>query len=662
MFAQPTYLYALWLLPVLIALRVLAQKRASTTASNFVSDRLRNLLIATTSPVHAWFTFGLQLLALTGFIGALAQPRWGEEKRTITESGKNIIIAIDTSKSMLADDFQPNRLMKAKLAAQDLLTTVHEHRVGLIAFAGTAYLQAPLTTDHDAVVESLQNFDTSTIPRGGSIISTAVKEAYAAFEKTQARNHGLIIFSDGAESDPDLEDLLAKAKEKHIIIITIGVGTETGALIPDPDPDHSGDYIRDPATGTPVHTKIEEATLRHMAEATGGTYLRLNGQTIASGIVTQVLDSLETQETGNREESKPIERFYWPLGVGMLCLMLALFMRPASRVTSLPSSAVTALIILLASTQTQASVLSSREQLEAAQQAYKEENWSRARDLYAELLNDNPPPGRAEELAYGLGVASEKLKEHDRAIDAFSRSLLSPNKDTQLRAHHSLGNTLWEQGAKALQQQPDYTVRAWVDSISHYESALAIRDDKDIRDNMEFVKKHLEEVKKKLGEEKKGKQKGDKSEKGDKGEKGDQEEEQPGDKSDEKKDGDKADKKEGDQKDGEKKGDQKGDQQQPGDKEGGEQQQDKQGQGEGEQMEKKEGEQVPEGQIQAGQEGKPNEKQMREALEKELAEEKSDDKTGFSRNEARNLLRAYSDQMQLQFQRRHNDRNVKRDW
>jgi Ca-activated chloride channel family protein len=653
-FALPDYLYALWLVPLLVVLRVWAEKRGSHAADSMVANRLRDLLIASASPVRAWVVFVLQLIAMAGFIFTLAQPRWGEEKRVITESGRNVLIAVDTSKSMLADDVSPNRLMRAKLAAQDIVEALKEQRVGLIAFAGRAYLQAPLTTDHAAVIESLQSLDTFTIPRGGTAISEAVTEAIEAFDKNKARNHGLIIFSDGGEEDTALDGLLAKAKEKNIIIITVGVGTELGALVPDPDPDRQGDYVRDPATGNPVHVKLEEATLQKMASATNGRYLRLGSQSLTNGVVVQALSVLEETNSGSREESKPIERFYWPLSLSIVALMLSLLLRPAARLPRFAPAVV--LAMMFASQPARGAVLSQQETIESAQRAYQSSDFARSRDLYARLLAEDTTAGHTEAYAYGLGASAHQLKDFDRAVDAFSRALRSGDRQMQARAHQSLGNTLYDQGAKALEQQPEFAIKAWNDSISHYESALAKKDDEAVRENMEFVKKQLEQLKEQQEQkqQQQQKQKGDKGDKQDSkdGDKGEEQEGQKGDKGD-KKDGQKGDQEEGDQKDGEKQDGQQGDKQD----------QEKQGkQGKGEEQEGKEGEQIPEGKIQAGEGGKPSEKEQKEMREMEVADQKPDDRTGFSKNEARSLLRTYNDQMQLQFQQRRREASVKRDW
>ncbi len=655
MFARPSILHALWILPALVLLRVWAAKAAGRGAAGMVASRLRAALISRTSPVVAWLIFATKLAALACFIIAVAQPRWGFEKRTITESGKNVIIAIDVSKSMLADDVRPNRLTRAKLAAQDMVAALKDQRLGIIAFAGRAYLQAPLTTDHAAVIESLQSLDVFTIPQGGSSLAEALQEAMDAFAKTKAHSHGLIVFSDGAEDSPELDAALKKTRDQHIITLTIGVGTEAGSLIPAPDADRNGDdFIRDPATGTPVHTKLEESTLQKMASVTGGRFFKLGTQSLSASVVKQALASLEAMETGTREVSKPIEQFYWPLGIGIFLLMIAMALSPtASQPLRVPAGALACfcLLAILPAHGARAAVLSDADSYRDASASYEARDYQRARDLYARLLTDNPPPARAAELAYGLGAATHQLHDYDRAVDAFSRALRSPDKDLQTRSHQSLGNTLYDQGAKALAQQPEFAVKAWTDSIAHYESALRIREDKKVRENMEFVKKRLEQLK--AQQQQQQQQKGDKPQDKD-GEKGDKQDQQDGsgqEEENEDQQGKQGQQKDGGKKDGEQKGGQKQDDQQDGK------------QGKGMQQDKQDGEQLPEGQVEANPPGDGKEtKEQREARELAEAEGKQDQRTGFSRNEARALLRTYNDQMQLQFKQRRSDVPVKRDW
>ncbi len=659
-FLHPQYFHALWLLPLLVLLRLWSGRRAGQAADSFVAWRLRELLVAGASPVLMWTIFTLQLLALAGFVAAMAQPRWGEEKRQITETGKNVIIAIDTSRSMLADDVSPSRLLRAKLAAEDILGTLQSHRVGLIAFAGRAYLQAPLTTDHEAVVESIRALDTNTIPHGGTTISEALREALEAFSKTKAGSHGLILFSDGGEEDDDLDAVLKEAREKKLIVLAVGVGTHEGALIPDPDPEHAGDFIRDPATNKPVHTRLEEETLQKIARDTGGRYLRLGSQALNASVVAEVLSTLEAMETGNREEVKPIERFYWPLSLGMVCLMIALLLRPTTSLPRLPPAVAALAFLLVCQPPARAALFGAAGHTPAeALEAYKSQDYELARNLYSRLLSDGPPPASRETLAYGLGAASHQLKDYDRAIDGFSQALESHDQGMQTRAHQGLGATLYDQGVKSLQQQPDLTEKAWTDSLNHFDAATKLSNDRNLVENREFVRKQLAELKRQMEEQKKKNQKG----KGDKDK--DKEKEGSGDKDQKDGEGDEEgqkDGKKGDQKDGQQQdGDQKDGQKEGKDGKEGKQQQSQQGK-DGEDQDGKKAGQTPEGKIQAGEAGKRSEKQAAQAeADAQAAEDKKQDVTGFSRNEARNLLRTYDDQMMV-LPKPRRERTVAKDW
>ena len=649
-FAHPDWLWLLLLAPILLLGKAWADVRASRAVDSFVARRLRDVLLLGESQSRAWAVYALQLLALVCFILTMCRPQWGEEKRELKETARNIIIAIDTSRSMLATDVTPDRLTRSKLAAQDLLASLPGDRVGLIAFAGQAYLQAPLTTDHDAVIESIQALDTTSVPQGGSDITKALRIAIETVEKSPARNHGLIIFSDGGEQAPAIPYYAKQAAEKHILVLAVGVGTEAGSLIPDPDPSRPGDFIRD-QQGNVVQSKLDSSILQQIVTSTGGRYLKLGAQPITRALVNDILAALDRQQDTSKEERKPIERFRWPLSVGIFFLMLAWLIRPSNRARRLNPAL--ALFVCFASVPQPgraseppvlASVFGSvfqRPEAEVSAEAKKAYNsglFEKARDLYARLLGDKPPATEKSELSYGLGATAHQMKDYDRAVDAFSDALESPDSSLQNRAHQGLAHTLYDQGDRTLAKQPQFTIRAWTDSIRHFDAALAIKDDAEARENRDFVKKRLEELKEQEEQKKQQKKKGGKKD-GQQGEgKEGNESEQDGEKGQKGKQGKEQGK---DQKDG-KQGDEEG-------------KKDKGGKGdEDEGKEGKGKEQLPEGQIAAGQGGeKPDEEEQQE--QREMAESERNEMTGFSRNEARAFLRTYADDQksaQLRQQRR----------
>lgn len=667
-----TFAHPEWLPLLLIALLLLigkgwADHRGRRTLEAFTAPRLRQQLVAGVSPLRSWSAFLLQLAAFCLLILAACGPRWGEEEQPQIETGRNVLIAIDCSRSMLADDLAPDRLTRAKLAAQDLLDLLPGDRVGLIVFAGNAYLQAPLTTDHAAVAESIQSVDTFSVPRGGSEIGRALKLAMETFEKSPARNHGLVLFSDGGEPDPETAEWSQRAADKNILILAVGVGTKTGSLIPDPDPNRAGDFVRD-EQGNAVQTALDENVLREVARATGGRYLPLGGQSIDSSLVNQVLAALERREGESKSTTKPIERFHWPLSLAIVFLVMAWLLRPTSkRAFAAPAPAALALVILTGlalfspvSQPAQAASLSSfipdwsnpaTRTVREARRAIEREDYEGAMKLYQESLEKKPNPDQVPAIALSLGQAARQAQQYDTAVSAFSRALENTGQEVRLGAHRGLGHALYEQGDRALAKQPRFTIRAWTDSVRHLNAALQLApDNKELIENRDFVQKRLDELQEQQRQQQQQQQ----------GQQGQKKQGQQGQKGDQGQQG-----QEGDQ------GQQGQDGQQPGGKEGeegeegeggsGDQQQQK-GQG-GEQEEGQKPGELPEGDITTDGPNPGDQEGEGQAREGEMGENERREDTGFSPNEARAFLRTYADdQKAVQFSRQRQQAVKGKDW
>jgi Ca-activated chloride channel homolog len=658
-------LYFLFTLPFLVVLKLWADWRAQKVLDHFSAPRLRHDLVQGTSGERSWLIFALQLLALGCFIIALARPRWGEDKIVQQEYGRNVIIAIDTSRSMLGNDIAPDRITRAKLAAQDVLASLKTDRVGLIAFAGNAYLQAPLTTDHDAVIEAIQSLDFTAVPRGGSEIGRALKLAMETFEKSPAKNHGLILFSDGGEPDLQIAEYTKQAAQKNVLVLTVGVGTEAGSLIPDPDPDRAGEYVRD-QSGNVVKTKLEPKVLQDIAGATRGRYLKLGSQPLAESVVKQLLSALQAQSNAAKELVKPIERFYWPLSLGILILIIAWLIRPSSERTTMNSNSTIrwgqsalplflALVFITAESSAAPAGLASvtganASTMEKAHAAYKHGDFKKATDLYDEAVKDTGNPDRRQKLAFGLGTAAYQNKDYDRAISGFGQALEAEDVQEQSNAHRGLAHSLYDLGDRSLAKQPKFSLKAWRECVKHFDDSLKIDpENKDVKENRDFVKKRLDELQKQM-DEKEGKdgKKGDKGKKGQKGKKGEK--------------GQKGDGEEGEDGEQDGEGDGEGDDEEKARKESLGKQEDKDAEeGEGGDKEKEK-----EGQLQAGKEGEQEGKEARErreAKEAEQAENQQNEATGFSRNEARAFLRTYADDQKKAMLLRPRDAPVNgKDW
>src|SRR5215475_1286409 len=331
-FGAPEWLWGLLLIPLLIAIFVHAEHRGLTRLQQFVSARLLPQLAGTVNRRRRIIRFGLLLLGLALSIVSLAQPRWGYTFQDVKRKGLDLLVAVDTSRSMLSNDVQPNRLERVKLAIQDLIDGLQGDRIGLIAFAGRAFLQAPLTIDYDAVIESVNDLDTKTIPEGGTNISSAITLATQSFGKSAMGNRALLIFTDGEELSGDaVKTAKTAAADAGVRIFTVGVGTPQGSLIPITGDNGETSFVKD-INGQVVKSKLDDKRLREVAEATGGFYVHLeNGPRTMQQVQGEGLAKMQAAEMDVRLSRRPIERYEWPLGGALIALALSILIPERKR-------------------------------------------------------------------------------------------------------------------------------------------------------------------------------------------------------------------------------------------------------------------------------------------------------------------------------------------
>ncbi|OYW76480.1 MAG: hypothetical protein B7Z37_08580 [Verrucomicrobia bacterium 12-59-8] len=541
-FAHQHLLWFLLIVPALVGLKLWVDAQGSKAERLFTAARLRPSLVMGRSRWRSWCVYALYAMAMACLVAAVAQPRWGDEKLEIPDKGRNIFIAIDTSRSMLARDVPPDRLTRARLAAHDLVMELAGERVGLLAFAGLAYLQAPLTTDHDAIIESLQAFDHTIIEWGGSNLADLLEVTLRAIKDLPKSNYALVIFSDGGDADANLVPYIQRLTAAGVVVITVGVGTESGTLIPNPEVE--GDYIRD-KDGNVVRSQLQSAVLQQLASATGGRFIKLDARPLSRQSIQPVLDRLTEQQSANRQTSRPIERFAWPLGLGIVLIMLAWILsalpRPAARPVVL-ALAVAAFAPAPSARAAGPSDLlafmfqSSGPTPEDALKALEGGDFKKARDLYSKLLERQDFDAHdREELLYGLATAEHDLTNYDGSVKNFSEVLHTQDKSLRAHAHRGIGHTLYDQGVRGLQQQPKITVQRWTDALRHLDAALELEpDNKDLHENRDHVSAMLDQLRqvmKQMEDQQKGK-KGDKGQKGQKGDKGEGQEGEEGDEGD----------------------------------------------------------------------------------------------------------------------------------
>ncbi len=492
-FGAPNWFWGLLLVPVLAVLFARAERRAAARLREFVSERLLPTLARTLDRRRRTLRFGLTLLAVILTITALAKPRWGYIYEDVKRKGLDLILAIDTSRSMLSNDVPPSRLQRVKLAAQDLLDELQGDRVGLIAFAGRAFLQAPLTIDYDAAVEAINDLDTTTIPEGGTNISAAIDLAVQTYGKSAIGNRALIIFTDGEELSGDSLATAKAAADAGVRIYTVGVGTSEGSLIPLSGEGGGTAFVKD-SNGQVVKSKLDEKRLKGIAETTGGFYIHLeDGPRTMKQLFDEGLAKMQTGDIDDRMSRRPIERYQWPLGAALVVFATAFLLRERKRerarvvtpVAPRRSLATAAVVLLFAGSSFAAA---------PGLDAYRNDNYTEAYQQFEKTLKEHPDTHAADRIEFDAGAAAYKLGNYNQALEWFSRSLLSKDKSLQEKSHYNIGRTLEERADRA--ETNEKALGDLHNAESHYEEALKLDpSDERAKANLEEVKQKIERLK-----------------------------------------------------------------------------------------------------------------------------------------------------------------------
>jgi Ca-activated chloride channel family protein len=477
-FAQPHWL---WIGALCCAATVALLTRAGRLRRHAVAALAGGRFVTTVSRARRLAKQTLILVGVAATFVALARPlagfRWEEERR----DGIDLMFAVDTSKSMLVADLRPDRLTRAKLAVSDLLRKFPGERVGLIAFAGEAFVQAPMTIDHAVFGEALDALDTSIIPWGGTDIASPIRAAIEAMATEPDRRKLLVILSDGEDLQGEALAAASEAAHAGLVIYTVGVGTRSGDLIPI---EHDGqrDVMRD-ADGHPVMSHLDEQTLRRLAEITGGAYAPLgaSGQGLET-LYRQHLAQLPRRTVEERMHKVYTERFQTPLAVAIACLMLELALGErrrrrdtgASRTANVPGrpvrntvgTAVAAALALLMATA--------------------------PRSAAASTGQAPHPAGVSSASTYNDGTAAYRKKDFAAARDRFQDATHTTDISMQEDAYYCLGNARYRLGQASLPKDRPGTMEAWKSAVASYDGALALRpQDADARFNRDLVARRL---------------------------------------------------------------------------------------------------------------------------------------------------------------------------
>ncbi|HPM43623.1 MAG TPA: VWA domain-containing protein, partial [Candidatus Omnitrophota bacterium] len=261
--------------------------------------------------------FAAALLALA----SLARPQWGFEWEEVKRVGLDMLIAIDTSKSMLAKDMKPNRLERSKFAIKDLVKKLNGDRIGMVAFAGSAFLQCPLTIDYNGFLLTLDDLSVGTIPRGGTSMASAIREAFSVFQGPDKQYKVLVIITDGEDLEGDVLKAVDEAAKSGIKIFCVGVGTTDGELIQVSG--RGGTAFLEDKQGNAVKTKLNEDLLKKIALSTGGSYIRASQSDF--GLVRlydESISKLEKRDIESKMRKKYHERYQYLLSIALILLLI----------------------------------------------------------------------------------------------------------------------------------------------------------------------------------------------------------------------------------------------------------------------------------------------------------------------------------------------------
>ena len=422
--------------------------------------------------------------ALFFLILALANWQKGSGNATAKRKGVDIMIALDVSKSMWAKDLQPDRLSRAKLFVNKLLDKVENDRVGLIVFAGNAYLQVPITSDHAALKMMLQAVSPDMVPTQGTEVGAAINLACTSLSGKNRNSKTIILISDGEDHDEQSASAIETAKEAGISIQTVGVGSEKGAAIFDPNTQAN----KIDAQGNEIISKLNRAALETIAQQTNGTYSAIDNMEESLKTITTKIDQMTTTEFESFLYTDYTNYFQIPLAIALLLLMVAMLLKTTTNI--LPK---TLSVLLLCMWVFNPSLYGQENKLlKKANALYKEKKYKEASQSYQKALQLNQKNSTAHfnngNSLYGQKNKEAARKEFDQATK------WSADKQAKSNAQYNMGNTYMDE-------------QKWEEAIVYYKNALKLNaDDQDAKYNLSYalaMKKKEDQNKKKDQQNKK---------------------------------------------------------------------------------------------------------------------------------------------------------------
>ncbi|MBN1931291.1 MAG: VWA domain-containing protein [Desulfobacterales bacterium] len=471
-FVQLEMLLSIWAIPVLLMVFLYGMHRRRTILSQFASNKGLKAIVPEVDFKKRWIKAALMLCTLFFTALALAGPQYGYKWEEIERKGIDIILALDCSKSMLAEDMQPTRLDRAKREVFDLLNMLQGDRVGLVAFAGTAFLQCPLTIDYETFHLFLNTLTPDFLPVGGTDIAAAIQTALSGFNEKDNSEKAVILITDGENTGGDAVKAAETASKAGVKLFCIGVGSAEGV----PVPDKQGGFKKD-ITGNIVLTHLDEETLKKIAVLTGGTYVRSVAGDMDLDIIylQEIRAKMDAATLSSGRKQVWEDRFQWFLSIALIALIVDFFL-PAVKKNKM----ILILLLIPLVNVSAAFAASNYKNLQQGLEAYEKGDYEKSLKFFIDAQLENP---ERSEIYYNIGNAYYKTGDFESALKNYQEALKCKDNALKAKTFYNLGNTNYRNGKLE-------------DAVTNFQQALKINpEDKQAKQNLEFVKKIIAQQK-----------------------------------------------------------------------------------------------------------------------------------------------------------------------
>ena len=437
-FADPIYLYLLVLIPVLALIRFMTYHNQKKRLRKFGDPKLLRELMPDVSRFRPVVKFWILQGALALLIVMLARPQFGTKINNEQRVGIETIIAMDISNSMLAEDIVPSRLDRSKMMVENLVDHFTNDKIGLIVFAGDAFVQLPITSDYVSAKMFLSSIDPSMMATQGTDIARAIDMAMHSFTQEEGIGKAIIVITDGEDHEGGALEAAKAAKDAGMRVYVLGVGSTKGSPIPIPG---TGDYMKD-NTGNTVMSALNEDMCRQVAQAGGGAYIHVENNSAAQDQLDNELDKLSKKETTSTVYSEFDEQFQAVAILALLLIILEIcifdrrnpLLKRLSLFGSKKKSAATLLLLFVAFT---ASAQTDRQYIREGNKQFRMGDYAKAEVSYRKAVEKNPKNPQA---VYNLGNALMAQKKDSAAVQQFEQSAqIETNPMRKSAAYHNMG-------------------------------------------------------------------------------------------------------------------------------------------------------------------------------------------------------------------------------